>query len=60
VTTAIPKGHYLVCYDYGTGGLWWLIKAEAAEEISSASGKLSVIEVVPAWMNTDEIERDDI
>ena len=56
----IPKGYYLVCYDYGTGGLWWLIKADSVDEICSASPQLTIVETVPGWMDLDTTERDDI
>jgi hypothetical protein len=59
----VPAGHYLVCYDYGMGGLWWFIKAESADAIRHASPELSVFEEVPSWMldqHWSHIEKDDL
>jgi hypothetical protein len=56
----IPEGYYLVCYDYGTGGVWWLIRAGSSEEIKAASQQLTVFETVPDWIDLGTIERDDI
>ena len=57
---SIPEGYCLVCYDYGTGGVWWLIKALSAEEITSASSELTVVTSIPEWMDVNTVERDDI
>ena len=46
----VPAGHFLVCYDYGMGGLWWFVKADSPDEIRKASSELSVFDDVPEWM----------
>lgn len=44
---------YLVCYDYGTGGLWWWVEAPNADAINAAFRDLIVFEQPPAWWNDD-------
>ncbi len=53
MTYRIPEGRFLVSYDYGTGGLWWFVRAESAEQIREASTALTVHEAVPEWMRQD-------
>jgi hypothetical protein len=48
---------YLVCYDYGTGGLWWWIMASSAEDISSLYENVIVFEEPPSWW-TEEHNRN--
>ncbi|MEV6073073.1 hypothetical protein AB0L82_41575 [Nocardia sp. NPDC052001] len=40
----IPKRRFLVCYDYGMGGLWWWIHARSAREITETFAETKVIE----------------
>jgi hypothetical protein len=40
---------YLVCYDYGSGGLWWWIKAVSPEAITDTYRNVIVFEQTPAW-----------
>jgi hypothetical protein len=40
---------YLVCYDYGTGGLWWWITAPSPDDISSTYENVIVYEEPPSW-----------
>jgi len=47
---------YLVCYDYGTGGLWWWITATSADEITAAFREVKVFDKPPAWWS-DEVDR---
>jgi hypothetical protein len=59
----VPDGHFLACYDYGTGGLWWFLKAQSAEDIRCAAPKLTVFDAVPEWMSAQhwgKIESDDL
>ncbi len=48
------KRRYLVCYDYGMGGLWSYVLAESVEAITLAYPELTVFEERPDWMSPDE------
>ena len=41
------KTTFLVCYDYGHGGLWAYIKARTKEEITGRYPELTILEVSP-------------
>ncbi len=45
------KNEFLVCYDYGTGGLWAILRARSADEIRGKFSELLVIDEKPAWMD---------
>ena len=47
------KRRYLVCYDYGQGGVWVFIYAHSSAEIRAKYPELLVAEERLAWM-TDE------
>ena len=47
---------FLVCYDYGTGGLWWRMTATSASQIEAKYRDLTVFEQPPEWW-TEEMER---
>lgn len=44
---------FMAAYDYGTGGLWGIVRAESEEEILRLYPELVIVRVRPAWM-TDE------
>ncbi len=44
---------YLVCYDYGMGGLWWWISAKSAGEITAAYRDVIVFDKPPTWWTED-------
>jgi hypothetical protein len=44
----------LVVYDYGSGGLWGVMRANSAEEILAKYPELSVTSERPTWL-TDVI-----
>ena len=44
---------FLVCYDYGTGGLWWWITANSADEITAAFREVLGFDQPPLWWNDD-------
>jgi hypothetical protein len=46
---------FLVCYDYGQGGIWLYLKAQSVEEIMRDYPRLTVFEAVPPFW-TDELE----
>lgn len=45
---------YLVCYDYGTGGLWWWITAPSAEDISATYEDVIVFDEPPSWWTEED------
>jgi hypothetical protein len=47
------RREYLVCYDYGQGGVWGLVRAETPEEIRTKYPELLVAPSRQPWM-TDE------
>lgn len=51
------KQRFLAVYDYGQGGIWVLVSARSAVEISAAFRDLEVIETVPPWMTPEEFAR---
>lgn len=40
---------YLVCHDYGTGGLWWWIAAPSPEAITEKYQDVLVFAKPPSW-----------
>jgi len=44
---------FLVCYDYGMGGLWWWIEAVSAESITAKYKDVTVFEDVPDWWHSE-------
>jgi hypothetical protein len=58
-----PKQNFLTVYDYGTGGVWTIIKARSADEITTKYPKLVVLNERPNWMDDkqyEDISRCDI
>jgi hypothetical protein len=51
----MPK--YLVCYDYGTGGVWLYVEATSAGEIVEKYRDLQVFETQPSWMTPQDDQR---
>ena len=47
---------FLVCHDYGTGGLWWRISALSPSQIHEAYRDLEVFEEPPAWWTKGDDE----
>lgn len=47
---------FLVCHDYGTGGLWWWITASSADEITATFRDVIVLDQPPHWW-TEDMER---
>ncbi|PAX08169.1 hypothetical protein [Sphingomonas lenta] len=45
---------YLVCYDYGTGGLWWWITARSPDEITRTYRDVTVLDPPPLWWNGEQ------
>jgi hypothetical protein len=42
---------FLVCYDYGQGGIWLYLEAGDPTEITSKYPALTVLEAPPDWWN---------
>lgn len=47
----IEKHEFLVTYDYGTGGLWAVLQAICAIDITSKYPQLTVVDERPDWMD---------
>jgi|EndMetStandDraft_4_1072995.scaffolds.fasta_scaffold45569_2 hypothetical protein len=52
----MAKQEFAVCYDYGTGGLWWLIEADSPDQLRSLSPELTVFDPMPAWASKGFVE----
>lgn len=46
----LEPGLFLVCYDYGMGGLWWIVRAPAADAITGLGPDLVLFGERPGWM----------
>ena len=55
MVSELPK--YLVCYDYGTGGVWLYVDAASASDITAKYRDLTVVETPPAWLTLEEDAR---
>lgn len=53
---AVGKQEFLVCYDYGMGGLWGILMARTADEVSDAYPELVVVSERPKWMTDEDYE----
>lgn len=51
------KSEFLVAYDYGMGGLWGILNARSAEEITSLYPELVIVDSPPAWMDSARLRR---
>ena len=52
-TAQMEKRQFLVCYDYGMGGLWGVIDARSEAEIGSVYPELAVAHERPGWMTEE-------
>ena len=50
------KQEFLVCYDYGMGGLWGLFVARNADEITRVYPELTVVTERPKWMTEEKYQ----
>lgn len=48
------KQKYLVCYDYGTGGLWGLITAPSRGAITDLYPELVIVEERPEFLRSED------
>jgi hypothetical protein len=51
------KQEFLVSYDYGMGGLWGIVRAERAEQITERYPELEIMERPPEWLDEDRLAR---
>ena len=51
VPDAPPDEPFLVCYDYGAGGLWGVLMAPSADAIRASYPELGIADEPPAWMS---------
>ena len=51
------KSPFLVAYDYGMGGLWGVLLARSAEEITTIYPELGIAAEPPPWMSEKEYEQ---
>lgn len=51
VTDVPPDEPFLVCYDYGTGGLWGVLMAPSVAAITAKYPELDIADEPPAWMS---------
>src|SRR2546423_424576 len=56
-TGAAMKRAFLVCYDYGQGGVWAFVKARSANEIEKSAPDLKVFNRRPRWMTSQHMAR---
>ena len=45
---------YLICYDYGTGGIWKSLLAESKQHIYVKYPEFNVVEFKPEWMDDNQ------
>lgn len=48
---------YVICYDYGMGGLWATMLADSVAEIHTVYPELEVYSAPPEWMSDHEFRR---
>lgn len=53
----VRADEFLVCYDYGMGGLWAVLIAPSEDAIKSKYPELSIASSQPAWMTDDRMAR---
>lgn len=51
------KKTFLVCYDYGMGGLWGLLSAQSESDIRRIFPELSIFQERPRWMKDEQYVR---
>jgi hypothetical protein len=51
------QSEFLVAYDYGMGGLWAIVRAESADEITNRYPEVAIVTERPIWMDDAHFER---
>lgn len=44
---------FLICYDYGGGGLWGAMTAHSEDEIKAVYPELTIVHERPPWMTEE-------
>jgi hypothetical protein len=55
--SARVSSEFLVAYDYGMGGVWAIVLADSAAEITSRYPEVVIVTDRPGWMNEVRFER---
>ncbi|MBL8515828.1 MAG: hypothetical protein JNM76_02570 [Betaproteobacteria bacterium] len=50
----IPKTEYLCVYDYGMGGVWFIVNARSTLEVESKLPGIVAFEDKPEWMAPED------
>lgn len=53
----MTKRAFLVCYDYGQGGVWAFVEAPSKLDIMRRFPELQVVDSTPGWMSEGELAR---
>jgi hypothetical protein len=48
---------FLVCYDYGNGGLWGILITPSEDAIRAKYPELAIVEERPRWMDDETLDR---
>ena len=55
MTDAPSDEPFLVCYDYGTGGLWGVLMAPSVAAITGKYPELHIADEPPSWMDRERL-----
>ena len=50
----MTKQTFLICYDYGTGGVWFLIDANSKEQVEKLHPQFEAFTDKPDWMSEED------
>ena len=56
MTDAPPDEPFLVCHDYGMGGLWGVLMAPSVAAIKARYPELHIAAEPPAWMSREAFQ----
>ena len=45
----MPRNKFITVFEYGSGGAWQYVHADARDQILAKYPKLTVLDVEPAW-----------
>ena len=54
-TSEPVDAEFLVCYDYGTGGLWGVLLAPSEAAIQQRYPELLVVDEPPPWLTEEDL-----
>lgn len=55
LSALLKAGEFLICYDYGTGGLWGILVAPSAAAIGAKYPELVIVYSLPEWMDEAQL-----